>query len=552
LQFRKCVLVVVTVLCSALMAMPLAGARNKEPQVKKIVFVPHDNRPISDKQTADVVKKLGYEVIVPPDEILGSREDLGHPDELWRWLNEEIRADKKEKNGEIQAVVVSSDAMLYGSLVGSRKHDYSKGEILDRVARFQQFRKDNPKLPVYVFGSIMRTPRSGEASGHMEPEYYDSYGSDIFRYTALKDKEEVEGLEPREKKEMAFLQDLVPNSALQDWTGRREKNLEASKFLIDLAKKKTFDYLLIGKDDNAPYSQTHMESRRISDYSKEMGEDRFQSMAGIDEAAMLLLSRAVNERSGNKPYVFVRYNWGSGPYTVPLYSDERIGSSIEDAIVVAGGIQVDSPEGADLVLVVNTNPNGKTYEAPDRSNDGQPGEGTKYFVDIVEEYLGKGYPVAVADVAYANGSDNAVMEQMRKRDLLFRLQGYAGWNTATNSTGFVIAEGMLARKMEREAVDELLLTRYLDDWAYQANVRNVIARQLTWLRGDGVYGSLDEKRGTVSERTARLLSRFVEDNLPPFDDLEQIEVDFPWNRMFESDIRHSVRDAGPLIKVNNP
>ena len=100
MQFRKCVLVVVTVLCSTLVVMPSAGARNKEPQVKKIVFVPHDNRPISDKQTADVVERLGYEVVVPPDEILGSREDLGHPDELWKWLNEEILADKKEKNEE--------------------------------------------------------------------------------------------------------------------------------------------------------------------------------------------------------------------------------------------------------------------------------------------------------------------------------------------------------------------------------------------------------------------------------------------------------------------
>ena len=41
MQFRKCVLVVVTVLCSALVVMPSAEAR-KEPQVKKIVFVPHD------------------------------------------------------------------------------------------------------------------------------------------------------------------------------------------------------------------------------------------------------------------------------------------------------------------------------------------------------------------------------------------------------------------------------------------------------------------------------------------------------------------------------
>ncbi|MBQ1509601.1 MAG: DUF4127 family protein [Selenomonadaceae bacterium] len=533
------------------MAMPSAGARKKEPQVKKIVFVPHDNRPISDKQTADVVKKLGYEVIVPPDEILGDQEDLGHPDELWEWLNEEVRAGKKKKNVEIQAVVVSSDAMLYGSLVGSRKHDYSKKDIFDRAAKFQRFRKENPKLPLYVFSSIMRTPRSGEASGHMEPEYYDSYGSDIFRYTALKDKEELKGLDSREKKELEFLQDLVPRDALQDWTGRREKNLEANKFLINLAKKKTFDYLLIGRDDNAPYSQTHMESRRISDYSKDLGQNRFQSMAGIDEAAMLLLSRAVNEKSKTKPCVFVRYNWGTGPDTVPLYSDERISHSIGDAIAVAGGTQVDSPEEADLVLAVNTNPNGETYEASARSNDGRPGEGTRYFVDIVEEHLGKGYPVVVADVAYANGSDNAVMDEMRKRDLLFRLQGYAGWNTATNSTGFVIAEGMLARKMKREAVDELLLTRYLDDWAYQGNVRNVIARQLTWLRGDGVYGSLDEKRETAADRAARMLSRFVENNLPPFDDLQQIEVDFPWNRMFEADIRHSVRDEGPLIKVNN-
>ena len=34
----------------------------------------------------------------------------------------------------------------------------------------------------------MRTPRTGEASGHEEPGSYRNYGADIFRYTVLRDK----------------------------------------------------------------------------------------------------------------------------------------------------------------------------------------------------------------------------------------------------------------------------------------------------------------------------------------------------------------------------
>jgi hypothetical protein len=188
--------------------------------------------------------------------------------------------------------------------------------------------------------------------------------------------------------------------------------------------------------------------------------------------------------------------------------------------------------------VVNTNPNGKTLEANDRANDGTAREGTKYLADIISEYVEKGYPVGIADIAYANGADNALMEELKTRGLLFKVRAYAGWNTPTNSTGFVLGEGMLAKHMKDTDVDQLLITRYLDDWAYQANVRNIIARQLTWLRGDGVYGSLDTKKEAVADRSARMINRFVEDNFPPFKSLEEIQVSFPWNRMFESDIQH--------------
>ena len=507
-------------------------AAKKEPVTEKIVFIPHDSRPISNKQTVDVVRRTGYDVIVPPTELLGNREDWGHPDALWTWLDENLAQPG------VKAAVISSDAMIYGSLVGSRKHSFTRDQVLARAARFDALQRSHTKTPLYVFGSIMRTPRSGEASGHEEPEYYRRYGADIFRYTVLRDKEEVEGLSRRERKEYDFLGRLIPKEALADWMGRREKNYAVNEYLIDLLRKHgTFRYLTLGRDDNAPFSQTHLESRHLTEEGADLGKTRFQTMAGIDEIALLMLTRAVNEQKHEIPFVFARYNWGRGADTVPAYSDEKIGTSVSDAVLAAGGMMVRAPEKADVVLTVNTNPDGRTYEANAVLNDGTPREGTAYFADVVSDYVAKGYPVAIADIAFANGADNALMEELQRRSLLYKIHAYAGWNTATNSSGFALGEGMLVRHMDGDSVDHLLTTRYLDDWAYQANVRNTIARQLTWLRGDGFYGSLGSKMDAVSLRSTRMMNRFIEENLPPIAEVDTVVVTFPWNRMFESDIQ---------------
>ncbi len=512
-------------LCVLLAALPVS-AKAPVPVKNRLLFVPHDNRPISDEQTADTIKKLGWDILVPPDEMLGGREQLGNPEEVWQWV---------EQNAPTaEAAVLSSDTLLYGSLVGSRKHDYTQEQIEERVARLEAFKKANPKLKIYVFGSIMRTPRSGEASGSMEPGYYQSYGSDIFRYTSLTDKRELEGLTRREQKEYDFLTRLIPKDALADWLSRRNKNFAASSELIKLTRQGDFDYLVLGRDDNAPYSQTHMESRHLAAAGADLGPAKFQAIAGIDEVGLLMLTRAVNDLTRTVPFVYVRYNWGRGANTVPSYSDEPISSSIHDHVVAAGGMLVTMPQKADLVLLVNTNPDGRTYEANDRRNDGTLREGTKYFADIVSESVAAGYPTGIGDIAFANGADNALMEVLKNRGLLFKLRAYAGWNTATNSTGFVLAQGMLSMKMTNDARDQLLLMRYLDDWAYQANIRPIIGRQLGWLRGTGAYASLDTKRPAVEARATRMMRRFADENLPPFDELRYLEITFPWNRMFEA------------------
>lgn len=533
--------IVTFLLAGLLMMLSVSSVFAAKVIKERVLFIPHDNRPISDEQTADTLRKMGWEIIVPPDDILGGRDVLGQPEIVWEWL--------EENAGKANAAVISSDTMLYGSLVGSRKHNYTDNQILERVNRFSEFKAKHPQISLYVFGSIMRTPRSGDASGSMEPGYYASYGSDIFRYTALTDKDETEGLNRREKKEYAFLDRLIPKAAMADWLSRRNKNFRASRALIDLARQNTLEYLVLGRDDNAPYSQTHMESRKLAEYGADLGDTRFQAMAGIDEFGMLMLTRAVNNITNTVPFVYVRYNWGRGPDTIPAYSDEPISASVRDHTVAAGGILVSTPKNADLVLVVNTNPNGKTLESNDPINRGKLREGTAYCADIVSEYIAAGYPVGVADIAYANGADNAFMELLKNRGLLFKLRAYAGWNTATNSTGFVLSQGMLSDRMTDDVRDQLLLMRYLDDWAYQANVRPVMGRQLGWLRGSGAYSVLDAKREAVEVRTTSLMRRFAEENLPPFDELNNLEVTFPWNRMFEA--RFDLEKHNMLKRLRN-
>lgn len=500
----------------------------------KLLFIPHDNRPISKNETAAVVEKLGYEVIMPPEEYLsrGSGK-FGDPDKLWQWAEENIR--------DVDAAMISSDSMIYGGLVPSRKHTMSEADLAARVERFRELRRENPALRLYVFDSLMRTPRSGLYSGTEEPSYYREHGAAIFQTSALIDKRDAEGLTAAEEQRLAELQSSISADAWQDWTARRAKNVAVSKALIDLTREGVFSYFVIGKDDNAPYSQTHHEGRILKEYAAGVPETQFQLLAGIDEFGMLLLARAVNDIERTIPFVYVDYG-GRGAATVPSYSDTRIGDTIRSSIRVAGGIEVPEAARADFVLLVNTNADGATGEANAIHkgenkilNDGAPRKTTASFVQKVNDYVAAGYRVGVADIAFANGADNALMNGLYDANLLYKIRAYAGWNTPTNSTGFVVGTGVLTDRLSDSAVDALLTRRYLEDWGYQANVRTQLAKDIALFRRWNVYSQLGEYEAGITARIESRMRDFALAKLPPYNELNNLTVRLPWHRMFEAD-----------------
>lgn len=500
---------------------------------KTIIFVPHDNRPISFKQTADNIRDLGYEVLTPPEELLGNRENpYAKPEELSKWVIENAK--------KADAAVISSDSMVYGSLVASRKHNLSEDVVLARVHNFEKIHQANPNMKLYVFGSIMRTPQTSEASGSEDANYYAQYGTDIARYTALTDKLEQDGLTHKERKQLQQYEQKIPKAALDDWLSRRQGNFLVSKNLIDLARNDVITYLALGCDDNAKYSQTNKERRALDNYGSDLGELEYQSVAGIDEIGYVLLTRAVNNLQGDIPFVSVHYAKGTGENTIPAYSNEPIKNSIATHIKMAGGMKVNSDKRADLVFMVNTNFDGTTGAANDLNNVYIPNENIIDFVNMVDEAIQANKKVGIGDITFGNGSDNALMFSLYGKNLLDKLNAYSGWNTPTNSTGYALAMGMGANYTDRVDILKMLEVRYLDDWLYQANIRQAVANRLNSMPGEGDYGNTKTRTLPAEKLATEALQKMIADyGLEKFEGQSYVadaQIRFPWQRMFEADI----------------
>lgn len=500
---------------------------------KTIIFVPHDNRPISFKQTADNIRDLGYEVLTPPEELLGNRENpYAKPEELSKWVIENAK--------KADAAVISSDSMVYGSLVASRKHNLSEDVVLARVHNFEKIHQANPNMKLYVFGSIMRTPQTSEASGSEDANYYAQYGTDIARYTALTDKLEQDGLTHKERKQLQQYEQKIPKAALDDWLSRRQGNFLVSKNLIDLARNDVITYLALGCDDNAKYSQTNKERRALDNYGSDLGELKYQSVAGIDEIGYVLLTRAVNNLQGDIPFVSVHYAKGTGENTIPAYSNEPIKNSIAIHIKMAGGMKVNSDKRADLVFMVNTNFDGTTGAANDLNNVYIPNENIIDFVNMVDEAIQANKKVGIGDITFGNGSDNALMFSLYGKNLLDKLNAYSGWNTPTNSTGYALAMGMGANYTDRVGILKMLEVRYLDDWLYQANIRQAVANRLNSMPGEGDYGNTKTRTLPAEKLATEVLQKMIADyGLEKFEGQSYVadaQIRFPWQRMFEADI----------------
>ena len=198
-----------------------------------------------------------------------------------------------------------------------------------------------------------------------------------------------------------------------------------------------------------------------------------------------------------------------------------------------GAKETPKKEIADLILAVNTPYEGICLDST--SNENAP-YGSVYNKQFVKELasLTIEYPVALADISYANGADNGFMLELENRNLLSRFASYSGWNTGDNSIGFALAQGIMAAKMTEEDKNRLLKVRYLDDWIYQSNVRYRLALDIEKQNFNLKY-DLGKYYNKVLGAANTLFVKYVHHE--PVLTGTIYTVEFPWNRLFEVDIQ---------------
>lgn len=510
---------------------------------KTILYVPQDDRPVDYEYTVSTAEAAGYQVLTPPAQYLSGMNFHGSPDKLMAWVNANA--------GKADAMVLSIDSLVYGGLVDSRKHNLPMETLTARLEKVEVLHKSHKNVPIYVFSTVMRSPWAGGKG--VEPDYYLTMGSDIYQLASLQAKMDEEGLNPQERNDWFAIMRRVPMEYLQDWYNRRRKNMSINYRLIDDARKGVFTYYSLGHDDNSVSTQSSLESKYLEMAGTGIPKTAFGSFPGADQLGLLLITRASNDFNNYHPKITVIYPLGGGEKTVPRYDGQAIGKTIASHVEAIGGTMVDN-ERPDLLLAVNTPLTTSTTESANFENFPIMLQSTRDFLTQIEKAVNLDIPVSIVDMAFSNGSDNTLVYGLYQDKMMYRLAAYNGWNTASNSVGYGIAQGVLSKYMTADAHRDMLTTQYLDNWAYQANVRDYIYRMQQKLEAGVVtqyYPTLNEE---LQSRTKEQLQRYASTYLGI--DPKTVDVTLPWQRLFEvyvdvkptpsvsleADVRHDMND----------
>ncbi|MDD3409850.1 MAG: DUF4127 family protein [Eubacteriales bacterium] len=489
--------------------------------MQKIMLLPLDERPCNAAFPALMMRgNAAFELLAPPRALLGDKKRPADTEALWGWCEQHI--------AECSAAVLSLDLWVYGGIVPSRLHHLSLEEARRRLDRLRALRRLAPGVRLYAFNLITRAPAYN--SSDEEPDYYETCGEQLNLFGQLLDRRERGLLTEAENEKYAALEQAIPSSVLKDFEERRAINHAINERSLALAEDGTLDFLVIPLDDCAKYGWTARERRALQCAVVEKRlSGRVFLYSGADEVGGVLLARAANQLLGRTPAVFLYYSAVGGERVVPKFEDRPLGENLKWQIAAAGGVLADTADEADFLLLVN---------APVASG-ADMGEADIPYAQLDSRYTSERClpefvahlrrwtarkPIALADLAFANGADDELVSLLAQEGLLKRLDSFAGWNTAANAAGTCIAHMMLrACPGERDA--SFLHLRLLEDWAYMAHVRGEAAQ---WAEEHG-----PEEAPLKAFVRDGLQRRAQELALP----VTVEAVDFPWKRLFEVSMR---------------
>jgi hypothetical protein len=538
--------------------------------VTRLLLLPLDDRPVNYDHPWWLGRAAGIDVVRPPREWLGNPFREADSARLAEWFRDQAPA--------VDALVVAIDTLAYGGLIPSRQSETPLAEVIDALDPMRSVRVTRPELPVFAFNILMRVNRSNTAEE--EKGYWADHGAKLFRISYLDDKARVRDASEVERDELRALTDSIPSQIVANYRTGRARNHEVNRLMLDWVEAGVVNYAVIAQDDTAPYGWNIAEARTLRDDIAKRGlGDRASVYAGADEVGSLLLAAFACRVSGFRPRIWTRYSGVDGPSVVTAFEDRPLGELIKAHLGPLGGKLAGSPEDADLVLAVNA-PGEAQAEGwlqlavlepgcvPDKFTNAIDREAlaavqremrtTRRDVDQlareIQVDLDADRNVAVVDVSFFNGADLGFADRLQARVRVGKLAAYAAWNTAGNSLGSALAQGVVRAMMRTnepaaEAIAAhiaLLAIHWLDDYAFQGIVRSeALLDDLPALGLAPTFMRLPEPIvAQVEASVNRRMAPYVQALGDQLKDVATLEIDpatLPWKRLFEIAISPHVR-----------
>lgn len=495
----------------------------------RFAYVPIDERPCNTTVVERMVEtNTDIELIMPTPEQLGYKKQPAETDALWRWL-----LDLEDLDG----LVLSTEMLLYGGLIPSRLHDLDEEAIPLFTQRLKQLKRKHPDAKIMASSVIMRTPQYDSADE--EPDYYETNGRNIFRRRYLMDKKERIGLSHEEAQELIKIERDLPLEYIKDYETRRTFNVLVNKHVLHLLKDGWLDFLIIPQDDSAEYGYTAEDQKKIIQTITDLNLDEAVHMyPGSDEVGATLITRLYHDKKKIKRKVYIEWSSTLGHTLIPIYEDRPFYETCKRHLRSIGAYEVNNKADADFILYYNV-PGEVLQESWDQFEKRDPTYDSfrdmNTFVDCLERDLDLGYSIVIADAAYGNGGDYALIKRLDQRNLLHKITSYKGWNTNANTLGTTLAQGCLVDLNRKDAINENIAYHLLDDFLYQAVVRMELTNGL--LKELGLtYFDLKDKAPEVNTKRDELLRTYYQKMIPyHYKQMGELVISSaaPWNRMFE-------------------
>jgi hypothetical protein len=515
-------------------ALCFATITPQEPVAKaipRILMIPLDGRPAAGQFAKMIAAMAGYEVILPPQDLLGRFTEDANVDKIFEWLEAQDLTN-------VKALIASADMVAYGGLIQSRVANIDSTLAIQRLRRLITYRaKQESNLKFYIYASNMRlTPTATVKAA--------PYRMNLAKYEEIKDKFERTN-DKRLLSKLKNLKAMVPLEEIQRYENTRTRNFEVLRTLMRMVKSGPVDYLIIGQDDAKPDGPQIQENTKLREFASylELG-DKAYFCEGIDQHGNILVSRAILSDLNYQPRVRIVYSDGDGKKAFALYESKPIEESLADQLYASGARQVKPGQEFDYTLYVNT--------------PGRRRSTFQSFMRNLKDEIDQGFPVAVADINFGvdGTSDEELIAGLSEERRVHRLLAFAGWNTAGNTIGTAIPAAnvfLSGRALETDALSrevaqrEFLLHRMIDDYAYHKYTRPAAYRMIDQYQSqrDEVYGDtftrinqfvqddLTKHAKNLFELQFEGKSFFASNKEYRIVGMEQLSVSLPWPRAYE-------------------